>query len=164
VAGSRKLSSEHDQLRIRCDNLQDELAQACSDAEKCISDLEAKVASTEARSAKIGAKGETDLKDFQVMLVQQLEQVHDMYVEKIQSIGCLCSAMSAEEPSFDDYLNWLSEEVTGLPDVFGGVNENFAIAAIEGPLALADDSVNLEAVRSAASEASVELLPAASGV
>jgi SMC interacting uncharacterized protein involved in chromosome segregation len=43
VAGSRKLSSEHDQLKIRCDSLQAELAQAHSDTEKRISDLEAKV-------------------------------------------------------------------------------------------------------------------------
>jgi hypothetical protein len=63
-----------------------------------------------------------------------------------------------------DYLNWLSEEVIGLPDVFSGVNENFATAVIEGALTLAGNSVNLEAVRIAASEASADILPAASGV
>jgi SMC interacting uncharacterized protein involved in chromosome segregation len=83
VAGSRKLSSECDQLEIRCNNLQAKLEQAHSDAKKHISDLEAKVASTEARSVEIAAKGEKDLKDFQVVLVQQPEQVHDMYAGKV---------------------------------------------------------------------------------
>jgi hypothetical protein len=83
VAGSRKLSSECDQLEIRCNNLQAKLEQAHSDAKKRISDMEAKVASTEARSVEIAAKGEKDLKDFQVVLVQQPEQVHDMYAGKV---------------------------------------------------------------------------------
>jgi hypothetical protein len=53
--------------------------QALSDAEKHISDLEVKVASAEAHSVEIAAKGEKSLRDFQGVLVRQLERVHDMY-------------------------------------------------------------------------------------
>jgi hypothetical protein len=54
--------------------------------------------------------------------------------------------------------------VSGLSDVFNGVNENFATAAIQGALALAGNSVDPEAVRAAAFEADVNILPAASGI
>jgi chromosome segregation ATPase len=97
VADCKKLSSECDQLKIRCDSLQSELAQGRSDAEKRISDLEAKVASAEARSTEIAIESKKSLEDFQGLLVQQLELVHDMYAEKIQSISSLCLAVSAEE-------------------------------------------------------------------
>jgi hypothetical protein len=82
----------------------------------------------------------------------------------VQSIGGLYSVMLAEEPSVEDYINWLSEEVTGLSDMFSGMNENFATAAIKGALALADNSVDLEAVQVASSEGSADVLPTASGV
>jgi hypothetical protein len=164
VAGSIKLCSKRDQLKIRSDNLQAELAQARYNAEKQISDLEVKVVSAEGRSVEIVAKGEKSLRDFQGALVRQLERVHYMYAERVQSIGGVCSMMLAEEPSVEDYVNWLSEEVSGLPDVFSDANENFAITAIEGALALASDSIDLEAVWTTASEASVDILPAASGV
>jgi hypothetical protein len=68
------------------------------------------------------------------------------------------------EPSVEDYLNWLSEEVSGLLDVFSGVNENFVTAAVEGALVLASDSIDLEAVWIGASKAGADILPAASGV
>jgi hypothetical protein len=164
VAGSRKLSFECDQLKICFDNLQAELAQARSDTEKCISNLETKVASAEACSIEIAANGEKSLRDFQGVLVRQLKRVHDMYAERVQSIGGLCLMMLAGEPSVEDYANWLFEEVSSLPDVFSGVNENFATAAIEGALALAGDLVDLEVVRTGASEAGADILPAASGV
>jgi hypothetical protein len=72
--------------------------------------------------------------------------------------------MSVKEPSVEDYLNWLSEEVSGLPDIFNGVNENFATAAIEGALALIGDSVDLEALRVATFEGGADVLPTALGV
>jgi hypothetical protein len=34
----------------------------------------------------------------------------------------LCSTMSVKGPLVKDYLNRLSEEGTGLPDMFSGVN------------------------------------------
>jgi hypothetical protein len=66
-----------------------------------------------------------------------------LYPGNIQTIEGLCSQMATEEPSAGDYLRWLSEEVSGLPNMFNGVNENFATAAIEGALAMAGDSVDL---------------------
>jgi hypothetical protein len=51
--------------------------------------------------------------------------------------------MPMGEPSAEDYLRWLSVEFTGLPDMFGGVNENFDTATIEGALVMAGDSVDL---------------------
>jgi hypothetical protein len=87
-----------------------------------------------------------------------------MYAEKVRTIGGLCSPMSVEEPSVEDYVNWLSEEVTGLIDMFCGVNENFATTAIEGALALASDSVDFEVMRVAASQGDTDVLPARSGM
>jgi hypothetical protein len=87
-----------------------------------------------------------------------------MYAERVERIGSLCLMMPAEEPSVEDYLNWLSKEVSGLPDVFSGLNENIATSAIEGALTLAGDSIDLEAMQTAASEAGAGILPTASGV
>jgi hypothetical protein len=72
--------------------------------------------------------------------------------------------MPAGETSVEGYLSWLSEEITGLPDMFSGVNENFATAAIEGALAMAGDSVDLDVVRGAAAESGAYILPAAQDV
>jgi hypothetical protein len=46
------------------------LAQARSDVEKCISDLEAKVSSTEACSAEIATESKKSLEDFHGVLIQ----------------------------------------------------------------------------------------------
>jgi hypothetical protein len=94
VAGSKKLSSERDQLKIRCESLQAELAQAHSDAEKRVSDLEAKVKFAEAHGIEIAVESEKKLGDFRSVLVQQLERFKEMYADKVQSIGGLCSVMS----------------------------------------------------------------------
>jgi hypothetical protein len=72
--------------------------------------------------------------------------------------------MSVEEPSVEDYLDWFSKEMAGLPDMFCGVNENFATAMIEGALVLAGDSVDLEAMWVEASEGGMDVLPAGSSV
>jgi hypothetical protein len=72
--------------------------------------------------------------------------------------------MSVEEPSVKDYLNWFSEQVTGLRDMFCGMNEKFATAAIEGALALGSDLVDFDVVRVAASEGGTNVLPAGSSV
>jgi hypothetical protein len=158
VAGSRKLCSEHDQLKIHCDNMQAELVQAHSNAEKHISDLEAKVASTEAHNIKIAAEGKKSLRDF-----SSSECTICMLREFKASEVCVWQCQWGE-PSVEDYLNWLFEEVSSLPDVFSGINENLATAAIEGALTLADDSIDLEAVRTGASKAGTNILPDASGV
>jgi hypothetical protein len=54
-----------------------------------------------------------------------------LYERNVQSIGGLCSLMLEDEPSVVDYIRWLTAEVTGLPEVFAGVNENFVSATVE---------------------------------
>jgi hypothetical protein len=102
------------------------------------------------------------LRDFESELVRKLEELHEMYADKVQIIGGLHSPISMEKASVKDY--WLSEEMSSLPDMFCGMNENFATAAIEGALVLAGDSVDLEAVWVAASEGIADVMPAGSGV
>jgi hypothetical protein len=122
------------------------MAQLRSDADKRISDLEAKVKFVETRSIAIAAKGNKNLKDFESELVQKLGGLCEMYADKVQTIGGLYSPMSVEEPLVKDYLDCFSENVAGLTDMFCGVNVNFATAAIEGALVLVGDFVDLEAV------------------
>jgi hypothetical protein len=81
-----------------------------------------------------------------------------LYVRNVQTIGVLCSEMPVGEPSTEDCLRWLSMKVSGLPDMFHGVNENFAIAAIEGVLAMARDSVDLGALQVVAAESGAGIL------
>jgi hypothetical protein len=164
VAGNKKVASECDQLNLWCESLQDEMAQIRSDVDKRIGDLEVKAKFAETRVVEIAIEGDKNLNDFKSGLVWKLERLHEMYAEKVRTIGGLCSPMSVEEPSVEDYVNWLSEEVTGLIDMFCGVNENFATAAIEGALALASDSVDFEVMRVAASQGDADVLPARSGM
>jgi hypothetical protein len=113
----------------------------------------------EARSIDVTADGEKRLKEFEGGLVRKMEELRGLYAGNIQIIGGPCSQKSTEEPSIEDYLRWLSEEISGLPEMFSGVNENFATAAIEGALAMARDSVDFDGVRCAAAESGAENLP-----
>jgi hypothetical protein len=131
-----------------------------SDTTKRIADHEAKVKSAEAHYIDTAAEGVKILKDFEGALVQKLEELLRLYNDNVRTIRGLCSPMSVEEPSSVDYLCWLSEEVSGLPHKFRGVNENFASAAIEGTLAMAGDSIDLDAVRNAAANGGTDVLPA----
>jgi hypothetical protein len=54
--------------------------------------------------------------------------------------------MTTEEPSVEDYLYWLSDEISSLPNMFSSVNENFVTATVEGALAMASDSIDLDVV------------------
>jgi hypothetical protein len=83
------------------------------------------------------------LNDFEDELIYDLVELCTLYVRNAQAIGGLCLPMPEGEPSAVDNLRWLSTETSSLPDLFGGVNENFATAAIEGALAMADASVDL---------------------
>jgi hypothetical protein len=72
--------------------------------------------------------------------------------------------MPTEEPSVEDYLRWLSDEISGLPDMFNDVNENFATTAIEGALAMAGDLIDLDVVRGTATKGGADVLPTGSDV
>jgi hypothetical protein len=87
-----------------------------------------------------------------------------LYTGNVQTIGGLCSPVPAEEPYIEDYLRWLSDEVSGLPSMFSSVNENFASSAIEGALAMAEDLVDLNVVDNDAGEGGADVLPAGPAV
>jgi hypothetical protein len=83
-----------------------------------------------------------------------------LYADNVQIICGLCSQISIEEPFVEDYFRCHLEEISGLPEMFSGVNENFATVAIEGALAMAGDSVECDIVQSMAVESGVDILPA----
>jgi hypothetical protein len=93
------------------------------------------------------AHSEECLRDFEVGLVRKLEEPCGLYFGNVRTIRGLCSQMPAEDPSVEDYLRWLSEEISSLPDMFSSVNENFATAAIEGALVMAKDSIDLDTIQ-----------------
>jgi hypothetical protein len=80
-------------------------------------------------------------------------------VHNAQAIGGLCSSITEGEPSSTDYLRWLSTEISGLPNMFGGVNEIFVTATVKGAFAVAGDSVDLEMVQDAAMSSGADILP-----
>jgi hypothetical protein len=146
VMGNKSLASERDELESRCEGLQAELAGTRYDAKKRVVVLEAKVRSAEAHNITVVSAGEKRLWVFEGGLVQKLEELHVLYAGNVQIIGGLCPPIPAEEPSVEDYLRWLLDEISGLPDMFSGVNGNFATAAIEGALTMAGDSIDLDVV------------------
>jgi hypothetical protein len=130
LEGNKSLLAERDDFCYCCEDLQVELAVVRSDAKKKIADLEVKVESVEARSVDVVAAGERCLKDFEDELIHSLAELHTLYVCNAQVIGGLCSLMPEGEPSVADYLQWLLTEISGLPNMFGGVNENFATTVV----------------------------------
>jgi hypothetical protein len=44
------------------------------------------------------------------------------------------------------YLRWFSAELSGLPEMFAGVNENFVSTAVEGTLVMVGSSIDLGAL------------------
>jgi hypothetical protein len=69
---------------------------ACSDIQKGIADLKAKVRFVEACSINVIADSEKCLRDFEGRLVQKLEELCRLYVDNVQIIGGLCSQISTE--------------------------------------------------------------------
>jgi hypothetical protein len=120
--GNKNLASERNELKSRCEGLQADLAEVHSDAEKRVVILEAKVRSIEAHNIDVVSTGKKRLREFEGGLVQKLEELHGLYSSNVQIIGGLCSPMPAEEPSIEDYLCWLSDKISGLPNVFSSVN------------------------------------------
>jgi hypothetical protein len=159
LEGNKSLLAERDDFCYHCEDLRAELAEVRSRAKKQIADLEAKVKSAEAHSVDIAAAGEKCLKDFEDELVHDLAELHMLFVRNTQAIGGLCSPMPEGKPSAADYLRWLSTEIFGLPDMFGGINENFATATVEGALAMAGDFVDLEVMQDVVVSSGVDILP-----
>jgi hypothetical protein len=82
-----------------------------------------------------------------------------LYVRNAQTIAGLCSPIPEGEPSAVDYLCWLSTEISGLLDMFGGINENFVTTRVEGALMMVRNSIDLDALQGAAAESGSDVLP-----
>jgi hypothetical protein len=164
LKGNKSLLAEHNDFCYRCEDLKAELAKAHFDAQKKTANLEARVRAAEAHNVDIATAGEKQLRDFEGELVRDLEELCALYVRNTQTIGGLCSLMPKGEPSAIDYLHWLSIEISSLLDMFGGVNENYVTAAVEGALIMARDYVDLDALQSTAAESGVDILPDERGV
>jgi hypothetical protein len=121
--------------------------------------LVSQVKATKAHIINVAITDEKQLSDFEGGLVRDLVDLRALYVRNAHTIGGLCSPMPKGEPSTADYLCWLSIEISSLPDMFGGINENFATVAIEGAVVMAGDSVDLDALQSTAAESGADLLP-----
>jgi hypothetical protein len=67
--------------------------------------------------------------------------------------------MPESKPLNMDYICWLSTEVTGLSEVFAGVNENFISAAVKGTLVMAGASVDRAALQIVATDSGADILP-----
>jgi hypothetical protein len=136
MEGNESLLAEHSDFHYRYEDLKVELAEVHSDAEKRTTDLEARVKAIEAHSVNVAAAGEKWLKNFEGGLVWDLVELCALYVHHAQTIGGLCSPMPEGKPSVADYLCWLSTEISDLLDKFGGINENFVTAMVEGALVM----------------------------
>jgi hypothetical protein len=164
LEGNKSLLVERNDFRYRCEDLKAKLAEAHSDAQKKVADLEARVRVVEAHSVDVAATDEKRLKDFEGELIQDLAELRTLYVRNAQTIRGLCSSMPEGEPSAVDYLHWLSTKISSLPDMFGGVNENFITTVVVGALIMARDFVNIDALQSASAESGADILPTECGV
>jgi hypothetical protein len=159
MEGYKSLLAQRDDFHHHCEGLEVEVAEVGFDAKKKVADLEGRVKCAKAHSVDIAATGQERLRDFEDGLIRDLVELHALYECNTQTIGGLCSPMLEGEPSTADYLHWLSTEISGLLDMFGGVNENFITAAVEGALILASSSVDLDALQDAAAASGVDILP-----
>jgi hypothetical protein len=94
------------------------------------------------------------------MLLLTAKNLQALYAHNLQSIGGFCSPMPESEPSTADYLRWFCAELTGLPKMFAGVNNNFISAAVEGTLTMAKSYVDLGVLQTVAADSRADILPA----
>jgi hypothetical protein len=107
----------------------------------------------------VAVAGKKRLSDFENELIKDLAELHTLYERKVQSIRGLCSLVPEDEPSVTDYICWLSTEVTGLLEMFAGMNEIFVSATVEGTLVMAGCSVDLAALQASAADSGADILP-----
>jgi hypothetical protein len=159
MVGNESLLTERNELRYHTKDLESELVKVRADAAEDIAALETKIKSAEAHSMDVVATGERHLRDFEHELVKDLAGLCALYVCNIQNIGDLCSPMPESEPSAMDYIRWLSTEVTALPEVFVGVNDNFISATVKGTLLMGRDSIDLATLQTVATDSGADILP-----
>jgi hypothetical protein len=71
----------------------------------------------------------------------------------------VCTPLPEGKHSAADYLHWLSVEVSGLPDMFVGVNKNFVSTAVKGTLMMAEDYVDFDGLQTATADSGTDILP-----
>jgi FtsZ-binding cell division protein ZapB len=159
MAGNESMLAEHNELRYRSEDLESELSKVHASTTEDIAALEAKIRSAEAHATNVAVTGEKCLYYFETELLKDLAELHVLYECNVQNIEGLCSAMPTREPSVANYIHWLSAEVTSLPEVFAGVNENFVSITVEGTLVMARGSVDLAALQASTADSRVDILP-----
>jgi hypothetical protein len=153
------LLDERNNSRYKCEDLEAKLKKIRSDSTAGITALEAKVKSVETHSAKVAAANSKRLSDFETELAKELPGLRKSFVRSIHSMGGLCSLMLEGNLSIAYYIYWFSVEVSGLPEVFADVNENFISAVVKGTLMMAGESIDLGALQDAASISEADILP-----
>jgi hypothetical protein len=159
MVGNESMLAERNELRYHTEDLESELVKACADSVENIATLEAKLKSAEAHGVDVAADGEKHLQDFEKEFVKDFKKLPALYVRNVQSIKGLCLPIPGSEPSAANYLHWLSAELTGLSEMFAGVNENFISAMVEGTLVMAGSSVYLGALWTVAVDNRANILP-----
>jgi hypothetical protein len=159
MEGNKSLLAERDEFRYRSSDLETEPSQVRSNAKMSVSDLETRIKSAKGHCMDAATAREKWLRVFEDELVGDLAEQHALYVCNTQSFGGMCSSTPKGEPSAMDYLHWLSAEVSCLPDMFAGVNENFVSIAVEGALLMAGDSVDLDALQTVTADSGAYILP-----
>jgi hypothetical protein len=144
---------------IALKTLVSELMKAHASPTEGISVLEVRIKSVKAHSVDVAAAGKKCLSDFERELIKDMAKLCALYACNVQSIGGLCPSMHEGEPSVTDYICWLSTEVTGLPKVFAGINENFASIMIKGTLVMIGGSVDLATLQASAADSGADILP-----
>jgi hypothetical protein len=146
VAGNEILLAEGNDLCNHSKDLESELANIHAVTAADVVALGTKIKSVEAHCMDVATAGEKHLKDFEDEVIEDLAGLRKLYMRNINHIRGLCSPMPEGEPLAMDYIRWLSAEVTGLPETFAGVNENFIFVAVEGTLMMAGGFVDLAAL------------------
>jgi hypothetical protein len=88
-----------------------------------------------------------------------LAELRALYEHNVQSIRGLFLRMPKGEPLVVDYNRWLYAEVTGLPEVFSGMNKIFVSIAVEGTLIMVGGSINLAALQAIPADSRADILP-----
>jgi hypothetical protein len=153
------LLSKHNDAHWRCEDLENDLKKSNADSTAHIAALEATVKSVKTHSVEVAAVGNKRLNDFEAELSRDLTEMRELYVRNILSIDGLCSPMPEGDLSTANYIRWLSVVVGDLLKVFAGVNENFVSITVEGALAMAGNSVDLDAIQDAATASGADIFP-----
>jgi hypothetical protein len=152
------LADNNDTMHERSEDLESKLTKVCASTIKNVAALEERIKSAEAHVVDVDSIGEKRFGDFEKEFLKDLAELCTFYECNVQSIGSLFSPMPEGEPSVADYIRWLSIEVTCLPEVFAGINENFISTMLDGTLVMARGSVNLAALQASATDSSADIL------